>query len=265
GRRSAVASSVRADGGAASRHPEPPRVRRAEPARRVAADRARRTDQGQRARRSARGDRSHAVPVLETRHREDGAEGQGAANAMKAADTGFAPALDPVAVLKGLASLRRLTGTYPAGHPSIVQKTTEILDALGKQFRESSEVRIDVIHGQVYLDGVTFDRDVQGQAPVVNELVGLGVDSVHIRDGVRPEELLAVAECLWQQERSDAGSLDAQLASRGVTSVSLGRLVPLDTKWRAQQWPDAPTGPLDPAYAESLVRAQETFEQVSNG
>lgn len=184
---------------------------------------------------------------------------------MKPADTNLAPALDPVVVLKGLASLRRLAGTYRPGHPSIVQKTTEILDALGKQFHESREVRIDVIHGQVYLDGVSFDRDVQGQAPIVNELVGLGVDSVHIRDGVRPEELLAVAECLWQQERSDAGSLDAQLATRGVTSVSLGRLVPLDTRWRAQQWPDAPTGPLDPAYAESLVRAQETFEQVSNG
>jgi len=184
---------------------------------------------------------------------------------MKSQDTSTAPTLDPVLVLKGLASLRRLTGTYPAGHPSISQKTTEILEALGKQFRASREVRIDVIHGQVYLDGVSFDRDVQGQAPIVNELVALGVYSVHFRDSVQAEELLAVAECLWQQERSVGVSLDAQLAARGVKSVSVGRLVPLDTRWRAQQWPDSPTGPLDPAYAESLVRAQETFEQVSNG
>jgi putative nucleotidyltransferase with HDIG domain len=184
---------------------------------------------------------------------------------MKTADNNAATTLDPVLVLKGLASLRRLTGTYPSGHPSITQKTTEILDALGRHFRTSPEVRIDVIHGQVYLDGVSFNRDVQGQAPIVNELVALGVDSVHIREGVQADELLAVAECLWQQERSDNQSLEAQLAARGVKSVSLGRLVPLDTRWRAQQWPDAPTGPLDPSYAESLVRAQETFEQVSNG
>src|SRR5262245_58866530 len=150
---------------------------------------------------------------------------------MTAADDKAAATLDPVLVLKALASLRRLTGTYPSGHPSIVQKTTEILEALGKQFLESREVRIDVIHGQVYLDGVSFNRDVQGQAPVVNELVGLGVDSVHICEGVRAEELLAVAECLWQLERTDE-PLEAQLAARGVTSVSLGRLVPLDTRWR---------------------------------
>jgi len=183
---------------------------------------------------------------------------------MTAADNA-APTLDPVFVLKALASLRRLTGTYPSGHPSIVQKTTEILDALGRHFSESREVRIDIIHGEVYLDGVSFNRDIQGHAPVVNELVGLGVDSVHFREGVRADELLAVAECLWQQERSSDEPLETQLAARGVSSVSLGRLVPLDTRWRAQQWPDAPTGPLDPAYAESLVRAQETFEQVSNG
>ena len=33
---------------------------------------------------------------------------------------------DPLAVLKGLAALRRLTGTYPPGHPMIGQKLKEI-------------------------------------------------------------------------------------------------------------------------------------------
>jgi putative nucleotidyltransferase with HDIG domain len=47
--------------------------------------------------------------------------------------------------------------------------------------------------------------------------------------------------------------------------VSLGRLVALDTRWRAQRWPDAPTGPLDPAYAESLLLAQQTFENTAAG
>jgi putative nucleotidyltransferase with HDIG domain len=184
---------------------------------------------------------------------------------MKDVDTAGASTLDPLVVLKGLASLRRLTGTYPPGHPSITQKTTEILDALAKHFQAAREARIDVIHGQVYLDGVSFDRDVQAHAPVVNELMGLGVDSVYLRDGVQAEDLLAVAECLWQQERSDSQTIESRLAARNVRSISLGRLVPLDTRWRAQQWPDAPTGPLDPAYAESLLRAQDTFEQVSSG
>ncbi|HEY7292425.1 MAG TPA: HD domain-containing phosphohydrolase [Vicinamibacterales bacterium] len=176
-----------------------------------------------------------------------------------------APSLDPLLVLKGLASLRRLAGTYPAGHPSIVQKLTEIQDALAKHFRTCTEVRIDIIQGEIFLDGASFSGDVQAHAPIVRELVDLGVDSVYVREGVQPAELLAVAECLWATERSKTETLNAQLASRGVQSVSLGHLVPLDTRWRAQQWPDAPTGPLDPAYAESLVRAQETFESVAAG
>jgi putative nucleotidyltransferase with HDIG domain len=41
--------------------------------------------------------------------------------------------------------------------------------------------------------------------------------------------------------------------------------VPLDTRWRATQWPEAPTGPLDPSYEESLILTERTFADVSEG
>jgi putative nucleotidyltransferase with HDIG domain len=176
--------------------------------------------------------------------------------------------LDPLMVLKGLASLRRLTGSYPAGHPSIVQKLTEIQSALDQHFATCGRAcaAIDVIHGEVFLDGVSFNRHAAGQTtPAIKELADLGVDSIHIRSGVTPAELLALAESLWQAERSSAEELDARLARSGVRAVSVGRLVQLDTRWRAHEWPDAPTGPLDPAYAESLMRTRETFDDVAAG
>src|SRR5207302_2727097 len=49
-----------------------------------------------------------------------------------------------------------------------------------------------------------------------------------------------------------------------VTGVQTCAL-PISTTWRSHQWPEAPSGNLDPAYAESLLRAQETFEAVSAG
>jgi putative nucleotidyltransferase with HDIG domain len=173
--------------------------------------------------------------------------------------------VDPVAILKGLVSLRRLVGSYPAGHPAILQKLTELDDAIAVYLREAADLRIDVIHGNVYVDGVSFTRDTQHHVAAVKELAELGVDSVHLRRGVRSDELLAVAEILWRQGGPAGESLEAQLSVRGVRAVSLGRLVPLDTRWRSQKWPDAPTAPLDPDYAESLARAQETFESVAAG
>lgn len=175
------------------------------------------------------------------------------------------PSLDPLVILKGFASLRRLSAAYPAGHPTITLKMKELNDAVSGHLRASRELRIDVIHGNVFLDGVSFGRDNSGHAPIIKELSSLGVDSIYIREGVQPEELLAVAECLGRNDKSGTESFEALLARRNVRHVSLGRLVPLDTRWRSQQWPDAPTGPLDPAYAESLMRAQQTFEQVAAG
>jgi putative nucleotidyltransferase with HDIG domain len=174
--------------------------------------------------------------------------------------------LDPVPVLKAFASLRRLTGAYPAGHPVIAQKLRDLQDLIRLHLRGSPVLRIDVLHGDVHLDGVSFGRDQQASAQVVREFSDLGIDSIHIREGVEADELRAVAELLWHLTTStEREPMAAQLARRNVRHISLGRLVPLDTRWRTQEWPDAPTGPLDPAYAESLALAEQTFDTVGSG
>jgi putative nucleotidyltransferase with HDIG domain len=176
-----------------------------------------------------------------------------------------APALDPLPVLKGFASLRRLTGTYPAGHPMITQKLKELGDLVNEGLRLDNPLRIDVIRGDVFLDGVASNGANQANQQIVRELSALGIDSIHIREGVRLEELQTVAEFLWQYRDSAGESVAAQLARRHVEHISLGKLLPLDTRWRVQQWPDAPTGPLDPAYAESILLAQQAFEDTAAG
>jgi len=174
------------------------------------------------------------------------------------------PSLDPLAVLRGLASLRRLAGSYPAGHPMIGQKLKELSDLVAELLRSGSPVCIDVIRGDVFLDGVASSAEHQANQQLIGQLSALGIDSIHIHEGVAPEELLAVAEFLWQYSDSSE-PVASQLAARQVRHISLGRLLPLDTRWRAQQWAEGPTGPLDPDYAESLLLAQQTWENTAAG
>jgi putative nucleotidyltransferase with HDIG domain len=172
--------------------------------------------------------------------------------------------IDPLAVLKGLAALRRLTGTYPPGHPMIGQKLKEIGDVTAAHLQGSELLRIDVIRGDVFLDSVPTSSEGQANHQLLSQLTALGVDSIHITRGVELDEFLAVAEFLWQFSGSGDG-VASQLAARNVRHITLGKLIPLDTRWRAQQWPDAPTVPLDPDYAESIHRAQQTFEDTAAG
>jgi putative nucleotidyltransferase with HDIG domain len=172
--------------------------------------------------------------------------------------------LDPMPVLKALAGLRRLAGTYPAGHPMIGQKLAELEDLVGEHLRLGPELRIDIVRGTAHLDGVSCGTpDVAGEQ-LLRELTDLGFDSLYVREGVGADELLALAQFLWQPRESEA-PVDAQLADIGVRHVSLGRLLPIDTRWHAHQWPEAPTGRLDPSYAESLALMQQTFESTSAG
>lgn len=182
------------------------------------------------------------------------------------ADSLDQPALDPVALFRGFASLRRLTGMYPAGHPAISQKLVEIDETVQRHLATHPVLRLDIIHGDVHLDGVSFRQDNETQAQVVRELSDLGVDSIHIVRGVTRDELQALSELLWQlKDTAGVDPMQERLERRHIQHISLGRLLPLDTRWKAQEWPDAPQGPLDPAYAESLAKTEQTFEDVASG
>jgi hypothetical protein len=57
------------------------------------------------------------------------------------------PVLDPLPLLKGLGSLRKLTGMYPPGHPAITQKLDELDLAVQRHLKQVEVLRIDIIHG----------------------------------------------------------------------------------------------------------------------
>jgi putative nucleotidyltransferase with HDIG domain len=176
------------------------------------------------------------------------------------------PLFDPLPLLRGFAALRRLTGMYPPGHPTIAERLREMDDIVGQHLRSAPAIRIDIIHGDVHLDEVVCRSDNQGTEQILEELVELGVHSIHIHRGVEREELRAVGQFLWEMREGIGNEpVETQLARRNVRHVSLGRIVPLDTRWRAMEWPDVPEGPLDPAYRESLALAQQTFETVGAG
>ncbi len=176
--------------------------------------------------------------------------------------------LDPLPLLKGLVSLRKLTGMYPPGHPAIAQKLDELDGAVRRHLDHAGgdAVDIDVIHGDAHVGGLTFRRDADADRRILAELAELGIDSVHIDAGVTRDELVALSEFLWRLRDAPAPkSIDAELADLGIRHVRLGKLLALDTRWRAEPWPDSPADVADPAYAESLDLMQRTFDDVAAG
>ena len=176
------------------------------------------------------------------------------------------PDFDPGPFLRGFVALRRLTGMYPAGHPVIAQKVDEIFQPVQQQLAAHGTVTIDIIHEQLHVNGVVCLSDGASSAQAVRELSELGAHSVEIRAGLQPDELRRAAEFLAS---AADGSTDEPIADRlaaaGVSHVSFGRIVALDTRWRAPQWDDGPSQPLEPSYGEALTRAEQAFDTVASG
>jgi len=175
-------------------------------------------------------------------------------------------ALDPLPILKGLASLRKFGGMYPAGHPAIAHKLAEIERVLQRHLEAHPVIRIDIIHGEAHLDGLSFRHTDAADLRVAHELSELGIDSLHISRGITPEEVLALAALLRElKEGPGPVPMERQLADRGIRHVTLGKLVAIDTRWRADSWDEAPAEIYDPDYAESIELMQSTFDHVQDG
>ncbi|HJZ72710.1 MAG TPA: HD domain-containing phosphohydrolase [Vicinamibacterales bacterium] len=163
---------------------------------------------------------------------------------------------DPDRILKAFSALVTLTGMYPSGHPLVAEKLREVHDGLQQHLKDHASVQLDVIRGVLHLNGVASGTRTDGY--------GAGIDSLHVDAGLRIEELAAVAEFLSHSKIDPGGEpVRALLMRRGVEHVSLGRIVPLDTRWRSRQWPDRPQHALDPDYEESLALAEHAFEQLA--
>jgi putative nucleotidyltransferase with HDIG domain len=171
---------------------------------------------------------------------------------------------DPAPFLKGLVALRHLTSMYPVGHPVIAQKTNEVFQLVGPHLASRPALNIDMIHDDPHVDGQACWSDGVALSAALQELNTLGADSIEVRAGLEPDELRRAVESIGGIERSSGESIAERLAARNVSHISFSRLVALDTRWRAPQLGDGPAAP-DPAYAEALVRVEETFENVASG
>ena len=173
---------------------------------------------------------------------------------------------DPLGIVRELLNLRQFVGLYPADHPMIAGKVLELERSVRGQLDGAPSMQLDVVRGEVLVDGAPFRADSRVQLHTIAELTGLGVHSLRIEKGVTARELRATAEFLWSYDGRPGGEAVGERLSRaGVRHVSLGRIVPLDTRWGMRKWPDAPSGTLDPSYEEALVMAQEAFHRVSSG
>src|SRR5688572_26816968 len=142
--------------------------------------------------------------------------------------------VDPLPFVRGLAMLRRLLAMYPAGHPLIVQKVDEVFQAAQEHVQLCDTVHFDIVHEELYVDGMTCRGDTAAAAQTIRELSDLGASSIGIRRGVTREEIRSAAEFLGTLAQNPlAEPIAARLAARGIVNMSLARVVPLDTRWRA--------------------------------
>ncbi len=175
--------------------------------------------------------------------------------------------LTPITVLRALTGLRRNVGLYPPGHSVIESSTRDFARSLDRPFQDRDRIRIEIVEKTAHLEGYPYRVDSHANADALTELQQLGIECLQIEREVGPEELAATATLLHElgDRAPSERSLRDMLRERGVEGVTMTKLVPVETRSRSYDWPEAPLEVLDPAYGKSLDSAHESIGAIFDG
>lgn len=182
-----------------------------------------------------------------------------------AAERQVAP--DPGHVFRALAALRSACVLYPDGHPAIEAQVEDAYRHATEVLGEQPGIRLDVIRGILNCDGQPRQQESRLHAKVLEEFTALGIDSLHLANGLSKDEIRAVGQFLAHEHRGPGTGPPVAdiLAEKGVTNLSLGRILPVNQRARDRRWPDTPTELFDDEYRETADRARATFDSLEQG
>ncbi len=185
---------------------------------------------------------------------------------MAFSDQGFG-AVSPVALLRALAALRRSVALYPAGHTIIDGAVKELDRLVDLACGDGERVRIELVDSTAFLEGYPYRLESRANADALEELTKLGVQCLEIERGVTREELIELARLLDElgDRPADRQAIGPLLHERGVERASLSKLVPIEVRNPAHEWPEEPAYVASAAYSKILDAARETVGSIFDG
>lgn len=174
---------------------------------------------------------------------------------------------DPGQLLRSLAGLKAACVLYPDGHPSIDGHVEQAFLQAQELIGDRQRVEVDILRGIINVDGESQLQASRIYRRVIDELADMGIDSIHVDARVTPGEFRALGEYLARREieQATSESVAERLASSGVSHISVGRILPVDSYAPGHQWPEAPEEIFDEGYRESVDKARDAFEHFGRG
>ncbi|MFW6084302.1 MAG: HD-GYP domain-containing protein [Gemmatimonadota bacterium] len=168
--------------------------------------------------------------------------------------------------LRTLAGLRSACLLYPRDHPAIEAQVEDVHRHASALLDDRRLVRLDIIRGILNCDGQPLQHETRLHARVLREFSAIGIDSVHMADGLDRREIKAVGQFLAHEHRGPGTGepvVDV-LGERGVRNLSFGRIVPVNHRLH-ERLPEAPEKLYDPDYEQTTELVRSTFDTLEQG
>lgn len=171
--------------------------------------------------------------------------------------------MSAVTVVSSLAAARKASQLYPPRHPEFIGSMQGLADAVAAMCGESvtGTFTLNLHQGRLYHESDVLPDDAPGISAMAEAFESRRIESMTLASGLSTQDMAGLVEVLGMRP-SPSLDVEAELATRGITGVTISVILEEDDEWEERDR----IREQDRALYHRLVSALRTMtSQVSAG
>lgn len=140
-------------------------------------------------------------------------------------------------LLRGLVKLKQILSLFPQQHPLVQERAEQFLKVIKTLREEENQAEISIIDKEVYVNGHSLRRESLESVGLIKQIISTRVNSFSFAPDTTAKELIFLMSYLneCQQTNSVPGLFSKELQAKGITHITVARILPLEISGKEEE------------------------------
>ena len=140
-------------------------------------------------------------------------------------------------LVRGLVRLKQILSLFPHRHPLVRERAKQFLGVIKTLREEENQAEVSIIDKEVYVNRHSLRRESLESVSLVRQITDTKINSFSFAPDTTVEELISLMSYLNECQQTDSvpGLLSEELQAKGITHITVGRILPLEISGKEEE------------------------------
>ncbi len=140
-------------------------------------------------------------------------------------------------LVRGLVRLKQILSLFPHRHPLVQERAKQFLGVIKTLREEENQAEMSIIDKEVYVNRHSLRRESLESVSLVRQITNTRINSFSFAPDTTVEELISLMSYLNECQQTDfvPGLLSEELQAKGITHITVARILPLEISGKEEE------------------------------